>query len=115
MITFKRWSRFYSRTSAGKYPLNVSEIRSAVLASDTVNERVRLFRLERLAKIVAAETPVSIGDPPLLVLHVVPLSALDMTAQIDLSDFQRLHGLWPPLFHSGSWTSRINFDGFVSP
>lgn len=42
MITFQRWSRFYSRTSNGKYPLDVSEIRSAFSLSESVGEKILL-------------------------------------------------------------------------
>lgn len=60
MIKFKGSSKFNSRTSAGKYPLDVSEIKAAFLASETIVERVRNFRLDRLSKCIAGETPVQI-------------------------------------------------------
>ncbi len=41
MVTFKGSSKFYSRNSAGKYQLDVSEIRSAFLLSETIAERIR--------------------------------------------------------------------------
>ncbi|MCH8193239.1 MAG: FAD-dependent oxidoreductase, partial [Planctomycetes bacterium] len=36
MVTYKNWSRFYTRTSAGKHQLDVGEIRAAVLLSETI-------------------------------------------------------------------------------
>ena len=46
MVTFKGLSRFYSRTSAGKYPLDVHELRAAFALSETTAERIRNFLIE---------------------------------------------------------------------
>ena len=58
MVTYKGHSKFYSRNSAGKYPLDVAELRAAFLLSNTLTENIREFRLERLGKIIATETTV---------------------------------------------------------
>ena len=60
MVTFGGSSRFYARNSNGKYRLDVDEIRSAFLLSDSIAERVRQFRLDRIAKMMADETPVTV-------------------------------------------------------
>jgi len=41
MVTYKNHSRFYSRNSAGKYPLDVTEIRSAFIASESLTENTK--------------------------------------------------------------------------
>ena len=46
-------SKFYSRTSAGKQPLDVTEIRHAFAMSESVGERIRAFRDERIGRILA--------------------------------------------------------------
>ncbi len=53
MITFKGGSRFYARNNAGKYPLDVDELRAAFIASDSLAEKMRAFRSDRIAKIIA--------------------------------------------------------------
>ena len=58
MVTFKKTSRFYTRNSAGKYQMDVGELRSAFAASELLGERMHRFRTERLSKIIAGETPV---------------------------------------------------------
>src|SRR5262249_24965211 len=58
MVIFKNLSRFYARNSAGKYQLDIGEIRSAFALSEAVPEKIQAFRSERLAKIISAETPV---------------------------------------------------------
>jgi predicted HTH transcriptional regulator len=53
MVTFRNDSKFYTRNSRGKYQLDVSELRTAFLLSETTAERIRNFRAERLSMIVA--------------------------------------------------------------
>lgn len=68
-------SRFYSRNSAGKYPLDVGEIRSVFLASEALPEKIKRFREQRLAEITADQTPVQLLSRLRFVLHVIPVSA----------------------------------------
>ena len=55
MIVFKQNSRFYSRNSAGKYALDVAELRGAFALSASVGERIREFRDFRLGKLSSAK------------------------------------------------------------
>jgi len=73
MVTYKKSSRFFSRNSAGKYPLDVDEIRSAFIASEALPERIRNFRADRLSKIIACETPVLLKEGPKIITHLVPI------------------------------------------
>src|SRR5437867_7643830 len=75
MITYKKWSRFYSRNSAGKYQLDVHEIRAGFLAAETAYDRIRRLRTERVARALALETPTPVGDGPKLILHAFPVNA----------------------------------------
>src|SRR5262249_39400621 len=70
MITFKDWSRFYSRNSAGKYLLDVGELRAAFALSETIGERLKQFRNDRLGKIIADEGPISLVPSARIVLHL---------------------------------------------
>ncbi|MCX6641298.1 MAG: ATP-binding protein [bacterium] len=113
MVTYKGSSRFYARDNRGKYPLDVTQIRSAFTLSSELPERIRRFRDDRLAKIIARETPVALTDGPMTVLHVLPVAALDPVMQIDISDLIRKTELLVPIHHNG-WTHRYNFDGFLT-
>jgi hypothetical protein len=113
MVILGGSSRFFSRNSNGKYPLDVYELRRAFAVSETVTERVRGFRVERLGRIVAGELPASIGAGPYVVLHVVPYSALaGGTNVVNPAKRETMNSL-PPMFSSG-WNSRFNFDGFLT-
>ncbi len=113
MITFQSESRFFSRTNAGKYPLDVTEIRSAFALSESLPEKVRRFRDERLARIVADEAPVLLGSSAKVVLHVYPIASADATFQINLRDVENEPSIWQLIYHPTSGR-RYNFDGLVA-
>jgi schlafen family protein len=114
MVTFQGLSRFYSRHSAGKYRLDVREIRAAFAASEGPRTFVRSFRSERLARLVADEGPVALLPNPKTVLHIIPLSASDPAITFDV---MRLgggaHSYFRPLYGT-AWNWRINFDGVLA-
>ena len=84
MVTFKGVSKFYSRNSAGNYPLDVSEIRAAFLMSETAGQKIRSFRAERLAAIIGNETPVELSNRHRLVFHILPLISFSPGFSVDL-------------------------------
>jgi hypothetical protein len=115
MVKFQKHWRFYSRTSAGKYPLDVSELRAAFALSETTAERIRNFRIERLGMIVAGEAPVTLDEGPKIVLHITPFGAFDLAAKFDVASLARDYTDYRlnPIYISGS-DYRHNFDGFLT-
>jgi hypothetical protein len=113
MVTFKASPRFFSRNSAGKAPLDVAEIRAAFVQSEALPEKIRQFRQERLGNILAGETPVTVSQAALTVLHLVPVESFHNSSQIDVMAFldQDLH--LAPVGSSGG-NRRLNIDGFVT-
>jgi hypothetical protein len=73
MVVFQWSSRFYSRNSAGKYQLDVNEIRQAFLGAEGVFRQAKLFRDDRLGKIVSDETQVELDFETKIVLHILPI------------------------------------------
>jgi hypothetical protein len=84
MIKFQDWSRFYSRTSAGKHLLDVREIRAAFTASESLAAKISAFRSDRVGKILAGETPVPMEAGSKFVLHLLPVGAFAEPAVVDL-------------------------------
>jgi hypothetical protein len=118
MVTFKNDAKFFSRNSRGKYQLDVSELRSAFLLSETVAERVRTFRTERLSTIIAGEAPEALDESaPKIVLHIVPFGAFELATNPNLGvltqvDHVRL--LEPLRLASGGFPApHYNFDGLL--
>lgn len=97
MITFRCSPEFYARTNAGKYPLDVSELRAAFLLSDTLGQRLARFRDERLEKITKGDTPIPLVTGPKLVLHTIPISGVQGSNPIDPHLFaEHKEFLWTP-------------------
>ncbi len=114
MVAFKNDSKFYSRNSAGKYQLDVSELRTAFNLSETTTERIRNFRIERLSKIIAGETPVTLNQNPKIIFHIVPFGAFNPASRFDVSSLANdTTGRLQPI-SAASWNSRHNFDGYLS-
>lgn len=110
MVVFKNSSKFYSRNSAGKYQLDVGELRSAFALSESITDRIRNFRRERLSAIISDETPTPLHAGAKLVLHIIPLGAFELNSSLDVSllnqGFPRSLGT-----QNGSFYDRLNFDG----
>ncbi len=106
--------RFYGRNSAGKYELDVGELRTAFTLSETVADRIRSFRTDRVAKVYGGETPVPLKKGGVLVLHLLPLSAFVEHKQIDLSVFDHPDRMIMPMGGCRGLGWHINLDGFVT-
>jgi hypothetical protein len=98
MVTFKNLSRFYARNSAGKYQLDVTELRSLFSFGAGLEEQVRRFRAERLSAIVSGAAPFQMREGAKVVLHLVPLGAFTLSAPLDLSNIGRHTDKMEPLY-----------------
>jgi hypothetical protein len=115
MVKFKNLSRFYSRTSAGKYQLDVREIRAAFMASESLTEKISAFRSDRVGKILTGETPIPLEPGPKFVLHLLPMRAFAEPAVVDLRTAQSTlasNGLVPMGPKTNGWGPvQFNFNG----
>jgi hypothetical protein len=94
--------------------LDVTEIRSAFALSESLPEKVRRFRDERIARIVAEETPVPLRPFPKTVLHLLPVGSLDPTTRIDTTPLQDQVNELSPMNAMGGWRNRHNLEGFMT-
>lgn len=108
------WTKFYGRNSAGKYELDVTEIRRAFLASEGVFNRLRDFRLERLRRLLRNDVGVNHASQRRLVLHVVPVATLREEMNFTLPQLLTARkDQTRPLGEINSWGPRYNFDGVL--
>jgi len=105
--------RFHGRNSAGKFALDVDQIRDAFSRRSSITDRIRDFRIQRILALKSGMAPVTFPQSFFSVLHVLPLSMFDPASGVDvaliLNDPARLR----PLRASG-WNHRMNLDGIVS-
>ena len=107
--------RFWARSSAGKYEPNVDELRLLFTRAPQLADRVRDFRFDRVAKIVANDVPVPLAGNRAIIMHVAPLSAFEggQAFQVDIAQHpQQFFTAFPPI---GAQVGhfRVNVDGFL--
>ena len=112
-VIFGSHDKFYSRSSNGKYPLDVGELRIAFNLSETITERIRNFRMDRISKIFANETPVPFYENAKIVLHLIPIISFNPAQAYDIREIASHSTRMPPIY-SGGWNSRYNLDGFLT-
>ena len=111
MVTYGD-SRFFVRGSRGKFPLDVTQIRAAFASSETQADRLRVFRDDRIGRVIARNTPVPLRQQPTFLTHVVPSEALAPHHTMNPNVFEKLklHLADPQKMSSPRW--RYNLDGF---
>ncbi len=106
-------SRFYARNSAGKYEMDVSEIRRSCIDTEEQFNSIKQFRLNRIASVMASETPVPLKEGAKGILHLIPFDGPRASARVDVVEIEKDAAHLKPLGASG-WKSKLNFDGAVS-
>lgn len=112
-VIFKGADKFYTRSTNGKYKLDVTELRNAFILSDTITERVRKFREDRIAKIIADETPLLLTPHAKIVIQFIPISSFEPNKVYDISNNSIQSNQIRPL-GGGGWDDRFNMDGRFS-
>jgi Schlafen, AlbA_2 len=106
-------SRFWARSSAGKYEPNVDELRALFTLAPQLTDRMRNFRFERIAKIAVDQGPVQLMNRGTLVLHIIPFSAFDISSILPIEVIVRDFNTFPPLGFRTAQGRRVNFDGVL--
>lgn len=111
----REWIRFVARRDADKVTLDYREARGLFLGTADLADRARQFRAERLARILAGETPVLLSPGPKIVLHLIPYVAFEGTTQLAVQAFDELehYNALAPLGGS-QYSRRPNFDGYLT-
>jgi hypothetical protein len=109
-VTIGKHFRFYGRNSTEAYPLEVSDLRQAFLGSETLAEKMRAFRRDRLSQIAVGETPLTLSSGARVVTHVLPVSAFELGQRYGLT--KAMHSQFLPVY-DGALSPRFNFDGLA--
>ena len=112
-VTFKGHDKFYTRSTNGKYPMDVTELKIAFNLSETITERIRRFREDRISKIFANETPVPFYDNAKIVLHLIPITSFNPAQRYELNQITSYPEKLKPMVQFGFY-SRHNLDGFLT-
>ncbi len=106
-------NRFWARSAAGKYEPDVNELRNLFNAGPQLADRIRNFRVDRIARISAGQAHVQLMNRGIIILHIIPLSAFDVNSLIPVSQIQQNYNSFVPIGSSTANGARINFDGVL--
>lgn len=110
-VVFKGHDKFYGRSSAGKYPLDVSQLREAFAASAGLTEGFKSLVSDRL-HLINNDPPIPFVDGSKVIVHCVPLQALTEQPNVDVLRFAEYAHQIPLLSNTlRNWL--INFDGLL--
>lgn len=105
----KESGRFHSRTSNGKFELDVREIRAAMLATEEVGKRMAEFRADRVARVMADEAAMPLPAGAKFVAHLIPEASFEPGFAVN---FDRADAL--ATVNYGRGLRSHNFDGLAS-
>lgn len=111
-VKFAGDHRFYARGTNGKYELDVGELRSAFMFRDSINDKIRKFRENRIANLFANETPVPFYNNAKIVLHLIPLVSFNPSTVYDIDSITRKFDYIQPI-NGTSLDFRYNLEGFL--
>lgn len=112
-VTFKSHNKFYSRSSNGRYELDVAELRIAFNMSESITYRIRKFKKNRLANIRDNKTPIPFHPKAKIVLHLLPIISFTPAQRYDISEIASDPTKIKPIYGPIS-DSRYNADGFLT-
>jgi Schlafen, AlbA_2 len=105
--------QFLVRDGNRRRAFTLRELREVFGLSASIAARMKQFRADRIASLVADDTPARLSSRTLLVLHVMPQSAFDTPQSVDLSFLMKNSTLiWP--MHDTGFSKKLNFDGVLS-
>lgn len=115
-VILKGHDKFYSRNSAGKFQMDVDELRNAFTLADTVRKNISTFRTDRIFKIEANETPVLCYESAKTILHLIPLVSLSRPISFEIKSLVRSPAILNKMQPMGHTTheKRYNFDGYLT-
>lgn len=91
-VTFQNSGKFYTRTGAGKYEMDVHDLRHAFTDSDGLPRRFRQLHAEAIERARGHEMPLAIAPRPTAVVSVMPLALFREERDIAIT---RDHALAP--------------------
>lgn len=115
-VIIKGHDKFYARNANGKYPLDVTELRTLFNLSQTVTERIQNFRIERALDLISNNTPIPMEKEAKLIIHLIPFESFTTKTNIDFSELNKMSqetDIFRPMGGSG-WNTKINLNGIIA-
>ena len=113
VVTFKGSTKFYARGAAGKYPMDITEVRSSILSSEGLASRICQFHDTRCTEIRLGRSQIPVPQSGILVAHILPTHAFQIPQPLDVSFLEKERRFLLPL-HGSIADARYNVDGYAT-
>jgi hypothetical protein len=113
-VVFDGWDKFYARNSAGKYPLDVDQLRESFARSQGATERLRAFRTDRIIAIGNNAMPFQLAQGGRIIVHCIPVDAFASTRTYDVLRYEHDPLKLRPLVDLAGYSTRITLEGIMS-
>lgn len=110
-ISLNSKSKFYARATNGKYPMDIQEIRSSILLSETVVSQISQFKEERVAIIDTDQGIAPLKAGPKIIIHIIPRISFELGYYVNPTQIRTQR--WKPIYCSTSFPHRFNIDGVL--
>lgn len=99
-VTYRNSGKFYSRTSRGKYELDVHELRHAFVEANQLPARFRQLHAEGIERARGVDMPFAILAEPTAVVSTIPLSLFREEREIPITHHHALVPIDPHAYSS---------------
>lgn len=99
-VTYRNSGKFYSRTSRGKYELDVHELRHAFVEANQLPVRFRQLHAEGIERARGVDMPFAIMAEPTAVISTIPLSLFREEREIPITGDQAVQPIKPHAYSS---------------
>lgn len=112
-------NKFYIRTNNGANEMSITELRNVFNLSGNLVERIQSFRMERLHKLIASDTPIPLSKSGKfkgkMMVHLIPLKSFSSAQFIDINSDKNYKILKKKLIpiEVRYGEERFNLDGFL--
>jgi hypothetical protein len=113
MVTFNNDNRFYVRHGNMTALMDVGEVRTAFASAESLPERLRSLRLNRIDAIASGDVARPLSNPEALVFHLIPVKSLDPLYECDLEAFvtlERANRCYLPTTYETEGRGYLEFD-----
>lgn len=101
---------FFMRYANGITYMDIDDLRKEFLYSNSVQDKMRQFRRDRISMILANECIGNLGNDAKLLFHIIPEWSFELGNLVHLDKVAKNSNFRP--FSEGGWNSKYNADGY---
>lgn len=104
--------KFYTRGANGKYPMDVDELRTSFNLSQTISDKIKDFRINRINSIYTNQSYLPLPEGAKVILHLIPFSAFSPNSNFNFEGIRDSTKEMRPM-KGGGLDYQYNLDGFM--